>query len=158
MHTDILASTARRWASAALEATLVIAIGIALVFAGAVVTRGDPAGADTALAKGGSSLWIAGATSRSPQLTFGQVMAFGYKSTSASSIQLHCYQPAGTGRLVFADSQMLSGDASGLSDPFELGPSAAWTSGAATCKGMLGHRSNSGKYIVEDSVTFDVAP
>ena len=55
---------------------------------------------------------------------------------------------------MFAASGMLAaGDTA-----FTLGPSLAWTGGAADCTGMLGHRSKSGRYVVEASVDFGVAP
>ena len=101
-----------------------------------------------------SSIWI----EDSPTLSFGQPVAFGYDSDRATSIQLHCFQPVGTTNLVFADSRMLFEGGWGYGEPFYLGPSAAWTEGAATCKAMLGHRLNSGKYMIEASLTFDVAP
>jgi hypothetical protein len=120
-----------------------------------VLTGDRPAGAGTTLARGGSSIWV---QSPSGQPTFGGSVTFGYASSTATSVQLWCYQPVSSTRLVFADARMLYSGGVGYGEPFVLGPSAAWTGGAATCKAMLGHRSNSGKYMVEASITFGVAP
>lgn len=153
------AASTRHGLTALAEAALIVAIAAALTFATAVATGHGPAGAGAALARGGSAIWIDQSSYRSAgELSFGQDVNFGYRSDSATSIQLHCFQPAGSDRLVFADSRMLTADGWGYGTPFYLGPSGSWTEGAASCKAMLGNRSQSGKYRVEATVSFDVEP
>jgi hypothetical protein len=153
-----IAAGSRHALIAVLEGTLVAAIAVALVFALAVTTGGAPGAADNALARGGSAIWIEGSSARAADLAFGRQVTFGYRSDSATSIQLQCYQPVGSDRLVFSDFRMLFEGGLGYGEPFDLGPSAAWTDGAASCKAMLGHRGKSGRYVVEASLRFDVAP
>jgi hypothetical protein len=133
---------------------LVLAIIGALVLGAAALGGNSPGGADPVLAArgGNSSIWIEAPTARTDDggLRFGGAVTFGYRSDSAQSIQLQCFQ----GTLVFAASRMLSGG----DTAFDLGPSVAWTGGAAECTGMLGHRSKSGRYVVEAKVDFAVAP
>jgi hypothetical protein len=150
------ASALRRGTGAALEAVLILAVIAALVLAVTVVTGRDPA-TPGALARGSSDIWIANSDAAAKAgLRFGDQVAFGYRSDTAQSIQLQCFKP-GTSSLVYSTGQLVTG-ASGTSDPFRLGPSAAWPDGAADCKALLGHRARSGKYMVEARVAFDVAP
>jgi hypothetical protein len=160
MHQFSAPGAAIRHATTAVaEAALIVAIGVALVFGYAVATGAAPTTADQALARGGSAIWIDESSVRSTSnLRFGQSLKFGYRSDAATSIQLQCYQPVGSDRLVFSDFRMLFEGGLGYGEPFDLGPSAAWTDGAASCKAMLGHRSKSGRYMVEASLRFDVAP
>ena len=153
-----LGAGTRHATSAVVEGALIVAIAVALAFGFAVATGDAPGSADTALARGGSAIWIEGSAERAANLSFGQEVTFGYRSSGATSIQLQCYQPAGSDRLVFSDFRMLFEGGLGYGKAFDLGPSAAWTDGAADCKAMLGHRSKSGKYMVEASLRFDVAP
>jgi hypothetical protein len=147
------ASSVRHTTGALFEALLVLLVVAALALGAAALGGSAPGGADPVLAaRGGSSIWIEGASARTADggLQYGDDVTFGYRSDSAQSIQLQCYQ----GTLVFAASRMLSaGDTS-----FALGPSLAWTGGAADCSGKLGHRSKSGRYVVEAHVDFAVAP
>jgi len=148
------ASTVRHTTGALFEALLILAVIAALVLGAAALGGSSPGGADPVLAArgGGSSIWIEDAAARTADggLQFGDSVTFGYRSDSAQSIQLHCRQG---GSLVFAAAGMLSaGDTA-----FTLGPSLAWTGGAADCSGMLGHRSKSGRYVVEANVDFAVA-
>jgi hypothetical protein len=145
--------------AAVTEAALVGAIGVALVFGLALAAGEAPAGADAALARGSSAIWIdASSVKSTTTLVFGQALRFGYRSDTATSIQLQCFQPAGSDRLVFSDFRMLYPGGLGYGEPFALGPSASWTDGAATCKALLGHRSKSNRYMVEASLPFAVAP
>ncbi|HEY3544478.1 MAG TPA: hypothetical protein VGK17_00130, partial [Propionicimonas sp.] len=82
MHTPFLASTARRWASAALEATLVIAIGATLVLGFALATGGDPAGADNVFAGKGR---VVGTAASSISLDAGSDLRLGGKVTFTTS-------------------------------------------------------------------------
>ncbi len=146
------ASSVRHATGAFLEATLILAVIAALVIGAAALGGSSPGGADQVLAgRGGSSIWIDDASGRTADggLQFGDDVTFGYRSGTAESIQLHCFQG---GDLVFARLGMLSrGD-----NAFTLGPSPAWTDGAADCTAMLGHRAKSGKYVVEAKVAFGV--
>lgn len=158
----IAASGVRHTTKAVIEAVLILAIAVALILGTAALGGFSPGGADSALAarggngNGGSSIWIATSTARTADggLQFGQSLTFGYTSDTAQSIQLRCYQPADA--LVFSAAQMLFEGGLGYGQPFTLGPSLAWTSGAASCTASLGHRSNSGRYVVEATVTFAV--
>ena len=145
-------STTRHATGAFLEAILIFAVIGALALGAAALSGSAPGGADPVLAaRGGSSIWIEGASTRTTDggLQFGDAVTFGYRSDSAQSIQLHCFQEG----LVFAASGMLSqGDTA-----FTLGPSLAWAGGAADCTAMLGHRSKSGRYVVEAKVDFAVS-
>ena len=147
-------STFRHATVRLLEAMLILAVIGALVLGAAALGGYSPGGADPVLAArgGGSSIWIEDASARTADggLQFGDAVSFGYRSDSAQSIQLHCRQG---GNLVFAASGMLSDGETA----FVLGPSPAWTSGAADCSGMLGHRSKSGRYVIEAKVDFGVA-
>ena len=148
------ASSVRHTTGALVEALLVLLIIGALALGAAALGGHAPGGANSVLAArgGGSSIWIEGAGARTADggLQYGDNVTFGYRSDSAQSIQLHCYQEG----LVFAASGMLSaGDTT-----FALGPSLSWTGGAADCSANLGHRSRSGRYVVEAHVDFAVAP
>ncbi len=154
-------SPIRHVVAASARAALLAAVGVALVFGLAVAGNHQPVGAgDAFAATGKAAIWVDSSsyTAATTQLVFGQDVTFDWRSDTAQSIQLHCYQPVGSDRLVFADSRMLYEGGWGYGVPFVLGPSASWTGGAATCTAMLGHRTNAGKYRVEATVTFDVAP
>ena len=165
------ASTLRHTFGVALEALLILAIAGALVFGAALATGLRPAGADSVFAArggngngggngGASAIWIDQSSLRSTDATlhFQDSLGFGYTSDSATSIQLQCFQPVGSDALVFSDFRMLFEGGVGYGEPFTLGPSLAWTGGEASCTGILGHRSNSGRYMVEATVDFPVAP
>jgi hypothetical protein len=140
MHTPFLASTARRWASAALEATLVIAIGATLVLGFALATGGDPAGADNVFAGKGR---VVGTAASSISLDAGSDLRLGGKVTFTTSagdlgggeypmIVVSCYSDA-TGDKVYAqldhpDSTFILG-----------GGSSKWwqVGGSADCKATL---------------------
>jgi hypothetical protein len=155
----------RHTTAALFEALLIIAVIAALVIGAAAIGGTVPAGAQSVFAArggnagtnghGGSSIWIESTTVRTVDgsLAFGSTVAFGYSSDTAQSIQLQCSQ---SGVLVFADSRMLSESGSGYGESFAIGPSLAWTGGAADCTALLGHRSNNGRYFVEASVDFAV--
>jgi len=159
-----IGAVARHTLGVAAQAFLIVAIVAALVIAAATAIGTGPAGADSVFAArggnggGGSTIWVDTSTLRSADgtLQFGESLNFGYRSDTAQSIQLQCFQSAGT--LVFADSRMLFEGGLGYGEPFTLGPSLAWTGGEATCTGALGHRSHSGRYVVEAQVDFAVAP
>lgn len=90
-------------------------------------------------------------------VNFGDSFSFIYDTAphaDFSTIQLLCYQ---NGELVFSDARATYPGGYGFGVPFQAGPSAAWTSGAADCTGELGHRLNSGHFKVDASVDFAVA-
>jgi hypothetical protein len=145
------------------EGLLLLAILGALVLGAALLGGSSPSGADSALAArggnggGGAALWIETSTARDSDgsLRFGGEVAFGYRSDTAQSIQLQCFVDGG---LVFADARMLFEGGAGYGEPFALGPSVSWTAGAADCTASLGHRARNGRYVVEASMGFAVAP
>jgi hypothetical protein len=135
-----------------LQALLIAAIValVALMFSAVYKPAGFIAGvADTDARR--ASIWIMDSSRDSDgSLHYGESVSFGYESSSAESIQLHCFQDGG---LVFADSGMVNGSA----ESFDLGPSMAWSGGDASCEALLGHRAKSGKYVVEAKISFSVA-
>ncbi len=155
-------SSVRHSVKVVAEGLLLVAILSALVLGGALLGGSSPPGADPALAarggngNGGSALWIEASTLRDEgALHFGQDVAFGYRSDTAQSIQLQCTVDGG---LVFADARMLFEGGAGYGEPFALGPSISWTDGSADCTASLGHRSRNGRYVVEATLGFAVAP
>jgi hypothetical protein len=151
------ASGTRRVFGAAFEATLILLVIAALAFAFAMVNGRAPS-TGSVFAKGGADIWIASSslTTSDSALHFTDSVSFGYQSDKSQSIQLQCFQP-GSSNMVFSATEQVSGT-SGISDPLALGPSPAWTGGAASCQALLGYRANSGKYTVVAKVAFDVAP
>ena len=116
------ASTVRHATGAFFEAILILAVIGALVLGAAALGGYAPSGADPVLAArgGGSSIWIEDAAARTADggLQFGDSVTFGYRSDSAQSIQLHCFQ---AGTLVFAASGMLSDHATQLTFCLSIG-------------------------------------
>lgn len=135
-----------------LQALLIAAIIalVALTFSAVYKPAGFIAGVGDTDARR-ASIWVMdSARSDDGALHYGDSVTFGYESSSAQSIQLACYQGGG---LVFGAAAMVDGG----SEAFDLGPSMAWSGGDASCEAKLGHRAKSGKYVVEATVSFDVA-
>ncbi len=70
------------------------------------------------------------------------------------TIQLQCFQD---GQLVFATAHAAYPGGYGYGDPFKLGPSYAWSGGAAEGHAVLGHRnSHNGKFVVDAETSFAI--
>lgn len=89
---------------------------------------------------------------------FGDQVTFTVEGADASefpTIQLQAFQ---NGVLVFSASHAAFEGGYGYGDPFPLGPSYAWPSGAADGKAILGHRhKHSGKYIEDAETEFPIS-
>ena len=147
-----ISSGVRHTLEVGLQALLIAAIIalVALMFSAVYKPAGFIAGVGDTDARR-ASIWVMDSSRSSDgALHYGDSVAFGYESSSAQSIQLHCYQDGG---LVLAAAGMVDGGA----ESFDLGPSMAWSGGDASCEALLGHRAKSGKYVVEAKVAFAVA-
>lgn len=139
---------------AALAATL------ALAAVPALAAKGGNAAAAGGGGNGGggnaSSIWVDTDSYRSDGvMNYKDTMSFGYTTSEQyASIQLQCFQ---NGFLVFSASHAAYEGGYGYGQPFQLGPSYAWSGGAAQCVGILGHRASNGRYVEDASTNFDVA-
>jgi hypothetical protein len=158
----------RHAATAVFEAALIIAIVAALAFWVALATGGNPGGAGSTLARGGSDIWIQDTAARSGGLDQGEEVSFGFKTSywdadggTGPWLQLQCFRD-GTGwegqndgvRILSASRAGFEGGW-GYGVPFELA-SSSWHEGPADCTGFLGHKSKSGKWMTEATVGFHV--
>lgn len=121
--------------------------------------------------KGGSSIWIDASSYRAAdgKLHVGQSVMVGFKTSYVDTtggtgpwLQLQCYR-AGSGYegqldgvLILSDSRAGFPGGWGYGTPFTLS-GTSWHLGPANCKAVVGHKTNSGRFMVEASTSFYVA-
>ena len=112
-----------------------------------------------------SEIWIMDDTSSrslDDGMNVGDSVAFGYTTSFSDPeqnrgpwLRLECYID---GSLVYFETRAGFEGGYRYGEPFSLGPSLAWPSGAADCEGVLGHMHHkNGRFVTEASVDFDVA-
>ena len=157
------AGTARHGIGAVVEAAVVVAIGAALVFGAAVITRSDPAGAaDVYAAKGGNGNGHGGGGNAGSGSTSAVIVVpdgvFGGTTTATANpggpgawVHVRCYQGGGV-----ALEAYVTVDGANQAT-FQLGPTPSWPNGAASCEAEEGYWDNS-RWQVLASTTFNVSP
>jgi hypothetical protein len=140
-------SIARYTAGVAIEGLVILATIVALIVAITLVARGEPGGADNALAgRHGGALTI-------PDGTFaGTTTATANPGTEGTWVMGECYQD---GTLVYR--QYVRVDPSTHTATLTLGPTPSWTSGAASCRGEEGSWFKGGRWRVVATTTFEVS-
>ena len=155
------AGTARHGIGAIAEAAVVVAIGAALVFGAAVVTRSDPAGAaDAYAAKGGNGGGHGGDSTTGGGATAVIVVpdgVFGGTTTATANpggsdawVHVRCYQGGG----VAMEAYVAVDGASQAT--IQLGPTPSWSGGEASCEAEEGYWANS-RWRVLAATTFNVS-
>jgi hypothetical protein len=139
---------------------LVLALGVAPALAG---KGGNGNGNGNG---GGSSIWIEDAylaRSADGAMHHGDPIAFGFTTKywdadggTGPWLRLQCYYGS---TLVYWENRAGFEGGYKYGEPFQLGPSAAWSSGDADCVGIVGHENRkSGKFRAEAKVEFHVMP
>jgi len=163
-----IASSGRHVAGMALQALLIVAIVAALVFAAAIVTLGNPAGATDALAgRVVATIEFDSSTARTAgSPSFADSVGFRVDAQVSKDSDLYllwvankCYQG---GKLVSVEylpvKDAHAGEFTLGPAPMNGGPQGNWSSGAATCKSYVWMYPDTSKPIRGASMSYDVAP
>ena len=156
-----IAVSARHVVGVSLQALLILAIVVALAFAGSIAVGSAPGGAHGVLAaKGGNGNGNGGhgngggatitATITVPDGPFGGTTVASTNAGAGQWVQEVCYSADG-GALVDYRQTDDSGQA-----VLGLGPTPTWTSGGASCSASLGAWDGNGNWQASASTTFNV--
>jgi hypothetical protein len=150
------ASVARHSLGAVTEALLIAAIVAALALAlsplyGPARFITGTGSVDAAKGGGhGGGNTTSGVTISVPDGTFGSSVVATVKG-GAPWVHVTCFQGGG---IALTDWERT--DANGQT-PIGLGPTASWSSGAATCSAEAGHFNNRSKWVIDATTSFDVS-
>jgi hypothetical protein len=131
----------------AVEGLLVLATITALIVAVTLVARGEPGGADGALAARNSG------TLTIPDGSFASTTtATANPGTEGTWVMAECFQ---NGSVVYR--QYVRVDPATQQATLTLGPTPSWTSGAASCRGEEGTWFKGTRWRVVATTTFEVS-
>ena len=136
----------RHTAGVAAEGLLILAAIAALIFAATFVSRGEPGGADPALAGRSGNLTIANGTFANT------TTATANPGTEGTWVMAECFQ---NGTVVYR--QYVKVDPATHQATLTLGPTPSWTSGAASCRGEEGTWFKGSRWRVVATTTFEVS-
>ncbi|MBF8289524.1 MAG: hypothetical protein HW391_492 [Chloroflexi bacterium] len=139
-------SIARHTAGVAFEGLLILATVTVLLFAAAVVTRGEPGGADDAFAGRNGAITVADGS-------FAQTtVATANPGDDGTWVMAECFQ---NGTIVYR--QYVRVDPATHQATLTLGPTPSWSSGAASCRAEEGVWFKGTRWRVLATTTFEVS-